>query len=130
MTSGVIWMRAYASGKLVLERLDDTQEVAAQVVEATQHTFDRLYNGAMYFMSDPSINQVKNKLISLGQDILIAGAGVMVVAAGIFIIIGMKREGMRRFLDQIQGLAVGLIGPAVIGGVAMFFISIAKGLTA
>lgn len=79
--------------------------------------------------TDPAIDHLRDLLVSVGQDILIAVAGVMVVAAGIFMVIGMKREGFKRFTDQIQGLAVGIIGPAVIAGIAMFFVTIAKNIT-
>ena len=87
-----------------------------------------IMNNPMLLSTVPAVDieKMKDILIDLGQQILLGVAGVVVVACGILIAVGMKREGWSRVTSIIQGLGVGLIGPTIVAVVAALFAGFAK----
>lgn len=73
----------------------------------------------------PDLDGIANTLLDLGQDILIGAGAVMIVAVGIAMIVGLKREGWKGVVNVIQGLGIGLIGPSALAVIAKLFVAIA-----
>lgn len=84
--------------------------------------------GTVAQIKELNLDQLESHLMHMGQDILITTAVVFTVVCGILIIVGLKREGWKRFAGILQGLGLGLVGPVIVTGVAAFCIGIAKTL--